>query len=214
MSVDTGPDRVPEEAQDLREELGAVDDFAPADPLPVERDVAAYRWLLVIERVAASAALVLLVGLVLLQVVSRYVLATPLSWTEELARFALIALTALAAAYVMGRGLHITVDLFASRLGERASRVLDTVVAVAVLITCVLLSVSGVLLGLAMPQVAAPATGIPMWAVYLFVTVGFGLMALHVGIRLVHGLRTGASPHAGGRDDAVPAAADAAGSAS
>lgn len=52
----------------------------------------------------------LLVLDVLFQVISRYVLGESFSWTEEFARFALIWLTILGAAYLNGTQEHLSMD--------------------------------------------------------------------------------------------------------
>jgi len=52
----------------------------------------------------------LLVLDVLIQVISRYVLGESFSWTEEFARFALIWLTILGAAYLNGTQEHLSMD--------------------------------------------------------------------------------------------------------
>jgi TRAP-type C4-dicarboxylate transport system permease small subunit len=46
------------------------------------------------------------------QVISRYLLRAPLSWSEEVSRFAMIWLTFIAASFISARGQHIAVDLF------------------------------------------------------------------------------------------------------
>lgn len=53
---------------------------------------------------------------VLWQVAARYVLAQPSSWTEELARFLLIWVSLLGAAYLTGQHAHIAIDLLSERL--------------------------------------------------------------------------------------------------
>ncbi len=57
---------------------------------------------------------------VLWQVFSRYVVGESSSFTEELARFALIWLTVLGAAYLNGRREHLTMDFLTRKLEERA----------------------------------------------------------------------------------------------
>ena len=52
----------------------------------------------------------LLVLDVLFQVFSRYVLGTSFTWTEEFARFALIWMTILGAAYLSGKKEHLSMD--------------------------------------------------------------------------------------------------------
>lgn len=68
---------------------------------------------------------VLLLELVLVlfvAVVFRYVLARPLGWPEEVARFSLVWLTFLGSYLAFRRGAHIHVDLLAMRLAARGRR--------------------------------------------------------------------------------------------
>lgn len=53
---------------------------------------------------------------VLWQVISRYLLQSPSSFTDELARFLLIWIGVLGAAYVAGQDKHLAIDLLPSRL--------------------------------------------------------------------------------------------------
>ena len=57
---------------------------------------------------------------VLWQVFTRYVLKDPSSWTEELATFLLIWVALLGAAVALGRGAHLGIDYFVSKLPEKA----------------------------------------------------------------------------------------------
>ena len=58
----------------------------------------------------------LLVLDVLWQVFSRYILGRSFSFTEEFARFALIWLTILGAAYLNGKREHLAIDIFLKKL--------------------------------------------------------------------------------------------------
>lgn len=53
------------------------------------------------------------------QVLTRYILATPSSFTDELARYLLIWIGTLGAAYTSGKRLHLSIDLFPSSLEGR-----------------------------------------------------------------------------------------------
>ena len=61
----------------------------------------------------------LLVVDVLWQVLSRYVLASPSSFTDEVAGFLLIWVGLLGAAYVAGREEHLAIDLLVRRASKR-----------------------------------------------------------------------------------------------
>jgi len=56
------------------------------------------------------------------QVVSRYVLSSASSWTEEVARFLLIWIGMLGAAYAFRTRMHIGLDLLPNRLTGKAAR--------------------------------------------------------------------------------------------
>ena len=56
------------------------------------------------------------------QVVSRYLFASPSSWTEEVARFLLIWIGTLGAAYAFRTNMHIGLDLLPKKLTGVAAR--------------------------------------------------------------------------------------------
>ncbi len=64
----------------------------------------------------------LLVLDVLFQVFSRYLLGTSFSWTEEFARFSLIWLTILGAAYLNGKREHLSMDFLYQKFSETNKR--------------------------------------------------------------------------------------------
>lgn len=59
---------------------------------------------------------------VLWGVFTRYALGDQASWTEELARFLLIWIGTLGAAYASGQGMHLAIDLLSPSLSERNAR--------------------------------------------------------------------------------------------
>jgi TRAP-type C4-dicarboxylate transport system permease small subunit len=62
---------------------------------------------------------------VLWQVFTRFVLLDPSSWTEELARYLLIWLALLGAAYSAGRRKHLAMEFLYLKVGPRGQRRLD-----------------------------------------------------------------------------------------
>ena len=75
-----------------------------------------------------------LIFCVFAQVIFRFVLENPLAWTEELARFILVWLTFLGAAYAMSLKAHISIDYFVNKLPVRlhkATLVLSTFISIA-----------------------------------------------------------------------------------
>ncbi|GAA1589870.1 TRAP transporter small permease [Leucobacter aridicollis] len=152
----------------------------PPDELDeLERSSRVVRWLVGAERALSSLALVATFSLVLLQVVSRYVFHSPLTWTEELARFSLVWLAFLGAGFVMARRQHIAVDILAKALGKVGERIVNGIAIVVVLIVSGVLAVAGAQFAVLASAIKAPATQLPMSVVYGAAAVGFALIFIH-----------------------------------
>jgi TRAP-type C4-dicarboxylate transport system permease small subunit len=131
---------------------------------------------------------------VLWQVFTRFVLSNPSSYTEELARYLLIWIGILGAAYAAGRRLHLAIDLLPNRL-HGASRVAHGVIVellVAAFAVGVLL-VGGsrlVALTLSLGQ-TSPALGIPVGYVYVVLPVSGALIVWYAARDIGKLLKTG-----------------------
>lgn len=161
----------------------------PDEPDFPEQHSRPYRFFINVERAATSTLLVGTLGLIILQVVSRYVFSTPFSWTEELARFALIWFTFVSAGFVMARRIHIAVDLLASKLGRTGGIVLDTFALVVVAAVSGLMAFAGARFAAGADRLLAPATSLPMSVVYSAAVVGFGLIFLHALLHIYLNIR-------------------------
>ena len=161
----------------------------PDEPDELERSSRLVRWLVGTERALASIALVATFSLVLVQVVSRYVFHSPMTWTEELARFSLVWLTFLGAGFVMARRQHIAVDILAKALGRAGERVVNAFSMLVVLIVSAVLAVAGAQFAAMATAIKAPATQLPMSVVYGAAVVGFGLIFIHGLLNSVFDLR-------------------------
>lgn len=79
--------------------------------------------------IATERVLILLMGLlvvdVLWQVVSRFILRDPSSFTDELARYLLIWLTLIGAAYGTGKNIHLAIDILPLSLTGRKAILLN-----------------------------------------------------------------------------------------
>jgi TRAP-type transport system small permease protein len=152
-----------------------------------ERAEAAPRWargLVAVERWVSVMLLGLVLGLMAAQVVARYLFRSPIAWSEELARFALIWLAFVAAAWVMGEGRHLVVDVVSGRMSRRGRVVLDCVSSAVVLLTCLVLLPAGAGFAWQMGGVKSSALGIPMSWWYFAPVTGLALLALHSGMRI------------------------------
>ncbi|MBM4093672.1 MAG: TRAP transporter small permease [Planctomycetes bacterium] len=149
------------------------------------------RLLLKLERLAAAGLLVTVLVTMAAQVVARYVFRKPISWSEEWARFALIWLAFMAAAFVMAEGRHIAVDVVSSRLSARGKLWLECISSGFVVGACLVLLVGGFRFVWRVGLVGSPALGIPMSCWYGAASVGLGLMALHSTCGTVAAFRRG-----------------------
>lgn len=123
-----------------------------------------------------------LVGAVLWQVISRYVFSSPSSWTEELARFLLIWISLLGAAYAFRSGMHLALDIIPKKLTARPARWLKnfTIVLIVVFAVSVLVIGGGSLVQLTweLKQYSA-VLGLPMAYVYSVIPVSGILISLY-----------------------------------
>lgn len=156
-------------------------------------------WLIRIEQVVAVLLLATIVITMGAQVFCRYVLQSPLSWSEEIARLAMIWLTFVAAGFVSAKHQHIAVDLIGDepanadnrprslRLFMRCLRS-PRLVQCVVLFTTLSLLVGGFRFVWRVYPVGSPGVNISMSYWYGAASVGLALMSLHaladlVGIR-------------------------------
>ena len=70
---------------------------------------------------------------VLWQVFTRFFNDTPSSFTDELARYLMIWLGILGAAYVAGKNEHVAIDFFAKKFSEKRQLLLTRFISIAVL---------------------------------------------------------------------------------
>jgi TRAP-type C4-dicarboxylate transport system permease small subunit len=109
---------------------------------------------------------------VLWQVFTRWVLQNPSSYTEELARYLLIWIGILGAAYAAGHRLHLAIDLLPMKLKGQSLRRLQVAIELCTFLFALFVMVVGgarlVALTLRFDQVSA-ALGVPLGYVYLVI---------------------------------------------
>lgn len=129
---------------------------------------------------ALSTIMAVMVINVLWQVFTRYVTGNPSSFTDELARYLMIWVGVLGAAYVSGRNLHVAIDILPGRAKPGTQKKLKTLVTFLVIIFVLLAFVIGgsrlVYLSYILGQ-QSPALRIPMAVVYLILPIS-GLLII------------------------------------
>lgn len=118
---------------------------------------------------------------VLWQVFSRYFMATPSSFTDELARYLMIWIGILGAAYVAGKNGHVAIDILPSRLAPKSQKRLRQLVRLAIVLFCFSAMVVGgarlVYITYILGQYS-PALAVPLALVYAVIPLS-GLLIIY-----------------------------------
>ncbi len=112
--------------------------------------------------------------LVIWQVIARFILKAPLSWTEESARYLMVWLTFLGASIGVKQGAHIGVTAFLQILPQKVRKVgllFGNLVALVFVVVICIYGFKVVSIQRMMGQLS-PALQIPMWWSYLGIPVG------------------------------------------
>ena len=126
---------------------------------------------------------------VLFQVVSRFILKVPLSWTEEVSRFALIWLTFIAASVALRDDGHFTVDVISHKLSLENKKTYRIGVMLVTLAYLIVILYTGLeLIPIAHMQ-ESPALDLHMSYVYLAIPCGAALMIVNVLLRIFNVVR-------------------------
>ncbi|MBK7629506.1 MAG: TRAP transporter small permease [Ignavibacteriales bacterium] len=119
---------------------------------------------------------------VLWQVLSRFILAKPSSFTEELARYMLVWIGILGASYVAGQKMHLAIDLLATKLSTQYKSFLEILIQFFVFVFALFVMVIGgmrlVTITLALNQISA-ALQIKLGFVYLILPISGLLMMFY-----------------------------------
>ncbi len=132
--------------------------------------------------------LTLIMGLmvinVLWQVFTRFVMSNPSSFTDELARYLMIWVGVLGAAYISGKNMHVAIDVLSNKLTEKKQRNLSLIVHGIVILFSLLVLVIG---GFRLVYITAvlnqnsPALHIPLAVVYAVIPIS-GLLIIYYKI--------------------------------
>ena len=111
---------------------------------------------------------------VLWQVFTRYVVGVPSSYTDELARYLMIWIGVLGAAYVSGRNMHVAIDVIPSRSSNKIKKRLSKTVYILIILFALCAFVIGgirlVYLSYLLGQ-QSPALNIPLAVVYMVIPI-------------------------------------------
>lgn len=139
-------------------------------------------------RAVLAALMALMVLCVTWQIVSRYLLDAPSTWTEELSRFLLIWVGLLGGSYAYHVKMHLGLDLLTARLPPRAKRLQALFVHAAVMFFAVAALIVGgfrlVWLNYELAQYSA-ALDVPMAAVYSSLPLSGLMLVVYAAMAMV-----------------------------
>jgi TRAP-type C4-dicarboxylate transport system permease small subunit len=136
---------------------------------------------------------------VLAQVVFRYILAHPLPWSEELARYLMVWVACLAASEAYVKGYHVGVNLIINALRPSLRKVMTLIIHLAVCVLMAVVVYQGFILSYMQAAQQSPALELPMTWPYLAVPVGAVLIFIQAAALFFKHV---AEPPPGGDGDA------------
>lgn len=140
-----------------------------------------------IDKLLANFLVVLMVAMVLnvlWQVASRFLLGSPSSFTDELARYIMIWVGILGAAYVAGQNMHVAIDVLPRRLPPKTQKKLALFVRVFIILFAFGALVVGGLRLVYITHVLdqnSPALQVPLSVVYTVIPIS-GLLIIYYKI--------------------------------
>ncbi len=146
--------------------------------LEATRHSAVLTALLAVAKASIIVISVVMVCVTLAQVIFRYVIAAPLPWSEELARYCFVWIVFLGGAVGLSRGIHLGVDLLVNRLPtpmRRSADVLTNLLIAAFAV--VVIYASYPVINMNMLQ-RSPALGVQMSYIYIAIPISMGLIFL------------------------------------
>lgn len=150
--------------------------------------VRAVGWLDWSAALFGAALLAGIAGIVVYEIVARYVFQSPTEWSFEIATYALVWCGFLGAARALARDRHVQVDLLLLRLSGPARRRLETVTDLLAIVFCLLVVREGI--RFAYTSYVTEATSVsplrvPLFLPELVVPGGIALLALRFLARIL-----------------------------
>lgn len=118
------------------------------------------------------------IALLFVQVVSRYLIGSSITWAEELARYMFVWSTLLGSTVALRKGLHPTINIIENMLREKSRSILQIVIYP----TIILLSLIMIFKGIEVVRVASSSLSplLRMNVSYLYLSLVFGGIGLFV----------------------------------
>ena len=132
------------------------------------------------ELVVGVSLTVVMVLAVFLQVIFRYVVNLPLSWTEELARYIFVWASMIGASMGVKKKTHFCLDSLLKSFPQKQRKIAEVVLYILMSVFLLVLVYYGTLFSRELFVQTAPGLDIPMAIPYAAVPVGGLLMLIHI----------------------------------
>ncbi|WP_136798869.1 MULTISPECIES: TRAP transporter small permease [Desulfosediminicola] len=120
-------------------------------------------------------------GIIVYEVIARYLFFSPTIWSEEISRFLQIWATYLAAAYILHQRKLIAIDVVVSKMPHRAQQFFESLSLVIIAIFSSVACIYGIKIVIASVKIGRATStmmAVPSWMTEIAIPIGFGLLLL------------------------------------
>jgi TRAP-type C4-dicarboxylate transport system permease small subunit len=142
-----------------------------------------------IPRIVLVTLMIIMLVDMMLGVFFRYIVGQALAWSEEVGTLFLIWLTFVGGAIGITRGTHFSIHLFLERLGSRQQRILQTAIALLIMLFGLVVAPYGLELTIRNSTSITPGLGLNLGMQYASAFIGGVLMVCYAGALAFEALR-------------------------
>ncbi len=127
-------------------------------------------------------------GIIVFEVVARYVFLAPTIWGEEMSRFLQIWATYLAAAYVLKNRQLIAIDVVTSKMPDLFRIICESCALLVIALFSLVALIYGIEIAVESIKVGRATStmlAVPKWMSEISIPIGFGLMLMQTFVELV-----------------------------
>ncbi len=132
-----------------------------------------------------------LTTIVVMQIVFRFIIKSPLSWSEELSRYIFIWLVYIGGYLTVRNNSNLGLTYFAERLPIRLRKFNNVLSIVIITLYMLIVGVAGIVLSVKVMSQPSAIMRIPMGIVYFAIPIGMFLMAIGMVASLYNTFKTG-----------------------
>lgn len=126
-------------------------------------------------------------GIIVFEVVARYVFLSPTVWGEEMSRFLQIWATYLAAAFVLQQRKLIAIDVLINKTPPLVQKIFEASALLFVMLFCAVACIWGSLIvidSIMVGRATSTMLAVPSWMTEIAIPIGFGLMFIQAVVEL------------------------------